>query len=390
MAAADVKPMIITKDITTGVEYKRDVGKKIKLIPKKIPFIYPIEKVLKTNYDIIRLPVGTPINICIYHVNTTGLKPFLQYLLYKMPSDKGDKMIFPTKRTKPDTSILAITNKFVKDITRQDGELKGYLYNRKGLFVYYYLKNINTSVKLRERRTQFWWVLIDEICNSMNCTNFPIDESVSYNFFRYPDLIYLKDSKNTNIDIPIAGYHGSYHKFIPFIAETGLKRSSILSMMGPYYYFGTYRKAIRYAGWTSNYHPFEIDGKRVTDDEGRWENGGIVRFAVFLGRMKVFLNHPLDPDDKSEIYYDKLEKEPHNIEYQNLVLKLHDHTGKWTRRYNSCYVGSALLDNGRYFMSNPEYVVKDFEQQTPLTYHYLDKTTLKRNWDSKYDKYYIK
>ena len=37
----------------------------------------------------------------------------------------------------------------------------------------------------------------------------------------------------------------------------------------------------------------------------------------------------------------------------------------------------------------PEYILKNFEQQVPLTYHEIDKKSLKPTWDSSYKKYNI-
>jgi hypothetical protein len=37
----------------------------------------------------------------------------------------------------------------------------------------------------------------------------------------------------------------------------------------------------------------------------------------------------------------------------------------------------------------PEYILKNFEQQVPLSYHEIDKATLKPTWDPHYKGYSI-
>ena len=75
------------------------------------------------------------------------------------------------------------------------------------------------------------------------------------------------------------------------ILTQGLRKSTLYAMMGPYYYFGTFRKSVRYAGWTSTYQMREIDGNPISDAEGRYNRGTIIRFAVFVGEMTALLNH---------------------------------------------------------------------------------------------------
>ena len=48
--------------------------------------------------------------------------------------------------------------------------------------------------------------------------------------------------------------------------------------------------------------PMTVDGETVTVNEsGKYKKGGIVRFAIFPGNTKVFLNRPNDPEDRSII-----------------------------------------------------------------------------------------
>jgi hypothetical protein len=239
------------------------------------------------------------------------------------------------------------------------------------------------------RENQFWWVLIDEIVNLQKLLNFPIHKHVVDLFLNHKSLLFLTNEKNEIIETPSVGYHGTYYGLVSLIKNYGLRRSTLNSMVGPYYYFGTFRKAVRYAGWTSTYKPREIDGKNIANEEGLYEKGGIIRFSVFLGNMKALLNHPNDKNDFSELVEKRIRENPRSRRYEMNTLKMHDHNGEWAKNYDSIYIGRALLANNKRFMSNPEFVVKNYNQQTLLSTHILDKNTLKKNWDSSYEGYHI-
>ncbi len=350
-------------------------------------------------------------NTC-YKINFDVVKPYLLFYLYKYPkSDKpsSDMMMFPfeTYKNKPDNTIykqsLALLNKIFGRTQRDliDKTPKGFIYNKEMNYVYiFYEYDHNADIEPDKlmRKTPFWWCLIDELVNYKKVTNFPVNNTVYNLFIDNPSLLYLRNQGEI-IEVPSVGYHGTFYELMEIIVKTGLRNSTLNPMMGPYYYFGTFRKAVRYAGWTSTYKPRKIRDRFIADKNGLYEKGGIIRFVVFLGRMKAFLNHKDDPLDKSSRYYNRLkEGSSYKDAYENRVLRLHDHDGKWASEdnYDSVYLGRAMLDNGKLFMKNPEFVVKRDEQHTLLSYHQLDKNTLDKDtrtreykWNPNYNKYNI-
>ena len=48
--------------------------------------------------------------------------------------------------------------------------------------------------------------------------------------------------------------------------------------------------------------------------------------------------------------------------------------------YDSVYLGQIKLDNEEYLKNTPIFVLKDYEQQIPLSYHYIDKNYLKEKY----------
>ena len=57
-------------------------------------------------------------------------------------------------------------------------------------------------------------------------------------------------------------------------------------------------------------------------------------------------------------------------------MRISDHVGKWGENYDSVFLGKIELDNGEYLKNTPIYVLKEYEQQIPLSYHFIDKIHL--------------
>lgn len=349
-----------------------------------------------------------------YTIVYNAMKPYLMYYTYKFPKSSdpsSETLFFPYERYKynPDKSnsiskqSKSLINKTMSSKIRDAIETtsKGYIYNEKTrqIFVIYEYDSIKRPIEIQKltRDKQFWWGLIDELVNYKQLLNFKVSPIVTNLLLSNPSLLYLHNREtNEQIETPGVGYHGTLYQLLPLIINFGLKSSTLYPMMGKFFYFGTFRKAVRYAGWTSTYKPRKLKDVIVADDHGLYQRGGIVRFALFLGDMKAFLNNPNDPQDLSERYYMRITSNPRDKEYEDMKLKLHDHEGKWSDKYDSVYVGRARLSNGGIFMKNPEFVTKTFEQQTILSYHELDKKSLyyndkkkKYEWNPEYKGYNI-
>jgi hypothetical protein len=91
--------------------------------------------------------------------------------------------------------------------------------------------------------------------------------------------------------------------------------------------------------------------------------------------VKYIENNLHDPSDVSEIKKQRLEDELNDQNIERLTIRITDHDGLWSRDYNSVYLGHTELDNGIYLKNTPIFVVKEYEQQCPLSYHYINKKT---------------
>jgi hypothetical protein len=70
-------------------------------------------------------------------------------------------------------------------------------------------------------------------------------------------------------------------------------------------------------------------------------------------------------------------------------MRISDHQGKWAETFDSCYLGSIALDNGEYLKNTPLLVVKEYNQQIPLSYHFINKSKLKLNYNEKQEYFII-
>ena len=338
-------------------------------------YTYNIRQTLNT--ELHELPTNpSTISFCIYRVITCKNRakpvyPFLQYLLYKYPSSKTDNsnlMVFPYIKYKKG-SIIAIANRISKELTGEKLSIKGFLENNDQLYLFFDLlerenKPID-SVNYKGNDSSLWWTLMDEICNSRKVINFPIHHSVYMTFFRNPSLIYVK-SGNNRVPIPKVGYYGIYYKFIPIVAAIG-SQNSLRGQLSKsdLFYFSTFRKAIRYAAWSPLYQERIAYNKKVTDIDGRYDKGGIVRFAIFMDKPFVPIDSPY------EVIGKYLQKDK-----------------SWEKDYSSMYIGSIDYD-GEKLDILPEYILTDTNQYVSLSYHMVDMDSVPATWKPSYTGYRI-
>jgi hypothetical protein len=173
---------------------------------------------------------------------------------------------------------------------------------------------------------------------------------------------------------------------LKFTAIFGTGKSENEGIVGPYYYFTSYQKAIKNGGWSKNEMDEVRNGKKITEEHGKYNQGGIVRFAIFLGSSKVSLNYPKDEIDESLYKSQKVKDNESSIEIQ--TMRITDYDGKWTEEHDSIYIGNLELDDGRGLTEGPYWVVKEYDQQIPLSFHYIDKRMLGKVWNDN-DNYYI-
>ena len=375
---------------TLSIQLKKAaiLKKEDKIIPDNY-FTYDIHRHLKTDFHTIEPKKQENIYVCCFRIvlskpHKIVKRPFLEYLLYKYPSnDLQNLCVFPfSNYTKG--KVIDIGKNLVKKIFGTTYNSIGYIKNKDGIFLFYNIDFKKYQLKKIQKSNNLWWALIDEICNHKLIFNFPIHSSVTHLFISNPKLIYLKDKNKHTIETPIVAYLGSSYEKLPYISVLGnsVQRTNIY---GPYYYFTDFNGCIRDGGWDELYTKKKRFGKLITDSNGKYLQGGIIRFALFLGNSRVILYRKTEsqntPFSIKDLDTDKF------IDDEKITKV----KGKWAKDYESLIIGRIKFKNSSgYFNYNTQFIVKKFRQFTSLSTHLIDMKSLKTNWDPMYKFYSIK
>jgi len=339
------------------------------------------------------------IKITAYEIKNNTKYPYLKYLLYK--DELSEALFFPVLPTTYQNvnsenviklsklmlfNLLSLTeySDFDKNIC-----FKGFYLNGRDVHIVFDLTDCKLQIYDVYRENQMWFTLLDEIVNHKNMCNFFIDSSVTNFFINNDDFIFLKNENGDNYELPVVGYIGmngiNYNK-VSFMYTFGNSTKDKTAILGPYFYFTDYKNSIRQGGWSETGKPVKKDDDLITDNEyGRYKKGSILRFGLFLGKMKIVENLPNDETDNSYTKKERLEDTDLDKNMEILTTRISDHDGKWAEKYDSAFLGKIELDNGECLKNTHIYVLKEYEQQIPLSYHFIDKKYLKEKYDENID-----
>lgn len=324
--------------------------------------------------------IGTSptVNICAYHINNKHKYPFLEYFLFKNTKEKGDALHFPrfaytTTENVLEKGLAVIELLCLSYYKDTQFCFKGYTNDNNNVYLFFDCSGLQLDGFKMSRMNDLWMATIDEIINQQKICNFPIENEVLEFFYNNMDLLFLKDAKGHTYENPTVMYSGTSRKQLEFKTTFGISSSGKEALMGDYYYFTDYHNAVKNAGW-------------LNESMGC---GGLIRCAVFLGKMKVLLNNPDDSVDDSKITQEMLVNNDENSEeYKNikLLMRISDRDSLWRENYDSVYLGKIDLDDGSIFNDSPLWVIKNYYQQVVLSSQIIDKNTLGESWnkDSEY------
>jgi len=345
------------------------------------------------------------IYICAYQVNTSGKYPFLQYIMQKnndvngqmkdtdlisfiqFPYIKGINVMEYCENILDDT-LACYMNSVLNKNELDDGnntkyKYKGFMNKNNDFYMFFDCSDYIIDTHYLSRTNEFYLVLIDELVNHKSICNFKIDSNATTFFIHHSEFMYLTNSDDFYIEVPIVAYKGSSYSMSKIISIFGVSPSDTSAIMGPYYYFTDYKKAIGLSGWTEKPIKSVI---KITDDISDDIKFGLVRFAIFPGNMKVPANLRQDNEDESEITKNMLLLD-NSYDIKN-TSRISDRDASWTQHYDSVYIGKLKLDNGETYQDGPLWVLKEYDQQSPLTIHVVSKQHLKDVW-TREDNYYI-
>jgi len=308
------------------------------------------------------------VSICAFEVDNQHKYPFLKYLLYK--NKAINKCQFPpfyiTRDKSKDimTKATNIVNQLLVNLAQAPEQ---YVFNGFKVFdnnnIYMFFDVTECAIKHVEllwSTNNIWFAIIDELVNTKSICNISIDECATNLFVKTNELCYLQNRQNENYILPEIAYVARDEAKLHFTFVFGVSKSLNSSMLGAYYYFTNYKNAL--------ITHLPADDEPASNVSQNLFSRGIVRFALFIEKPKMIQNLPNDPIDNSEI---KKERERDNNLGEELLNRISDHNGTWTADYDSAYIGNILLDDGNYLKNTPIVVVRDYEQQVSLSYHYI-------------------
>ena len=291
-----------------------------------------------------------------FEIIKSSMKPFLRYRL-----ERQDQTLVFEK---------------IKLISGKIPEIKNATYN--GLYEYHneqYLfftkqEDIEYIVSEISSKQKHFYVMAHDRMNLKKHFGLNVSITVTDFFMRNEKFIFLEDENDRLIEIPITGYRGDYYKKVSLMAGLGMPRSGPYASLGPFYYFGSYDRSLRYAAITMNGKPLIINGEPITvKDKPVYTKGGIVKYALFIGCSKVMLNLKSDPKDSS---YESL-KIAKDRKFIKDTLRIRDTYGTWISKFSSVIQPELELydrDLNIERTLDPQFVVKSYEQQFPLEYAY--------------------
>jgi len=309
------------------------------------------------------------IHIVIYGVNTQLFKPFLIFCLEK----KDEELHFPMIKIEKHTKVSLLHSNIQSIYQKITGELdyQGlYNINDKVYLFYKMDDNLDDGPLYVTNNAKFFFAGIHEIVNMKKVYQIKIHTELNRFFLKNQHFCYLEDEDFNIIETPMVGYTGSYYKRIAIIAGLGPIRGSPFAAMGPYFYFSNFKRAMRYGVITVDGKPKEVNGVKITiGDSPVYEKGGIVKFIIFVGAEKVFLNRDNDADDTSEISKDVASKS----DIVNATIKNRDNDGNWVKDNDSTIITFKTIKfKGEMRDLEPQYTIRKTSQVLPVSYYYLD------------------
>lgn len=313
---------------------------------EKMYYNYPINNYLLEYIDSKNY---FEITLCVYTINTNGKYPFIQYLLTNHASDNLSLPILPTftEHSMVLYSKIVLNRMLNSDNFedfKKDIEFNGfYEYNEK-LYLFFDVTKCKINI---DNSNSLKFGLIDEILNHCCICDINIDDETVSFFENNISFIYLYNEKNELYEHPVVGYVGKEtHKKINFVYIFGESAKNKSAILGPYFYFTDFNNAKK-------------------------NNSGFVRFALFIGKTKYIENIPNSSIDDSDIKKERLNDKSLDKNYEIQTSRISDHDGNWTNNYDSAYLGNIELDDGSFIKDGPMIVLKEYNQQVPLSCHFI-------------------
>jgi hypothetical protein len=308
------------------------------------------------------------VHFCAYQIVNDSMYPFLQFLLKNDLYDNKlsfiqidlARMKFVDNEKLLDHYKNYLLNylqhiDITKNIDALFVDFKGFCVVDKEMYLFYDLTNCKFVLNDISVESPFWFALVDEIMNQRMVAGIPINHTVTDFFTKNNNsqFLFLYDKNYKKYEVPTVAYVCKPENKTKFTYIFGTTVTE--SIFGQYFYFTNYENCLK---------------QMENSEENRV---GLVRFALFLQKYKFVENLLSDSIDESEIKQERLLDENLDTKFERLTMRISDYDGTWTKDYDSIEVFNAELDDGSTMKNTPIICVKKYEQQYPLSYHFVSK-----------------
>ena len=309
---------------------------------------------------------------CCYNVINTGKFPFMRFLLTNSIFNKTLNFPCITIFKNFDTdelinfskvSIFSLLMSDSFDNFNKNVEFNGFYDFNKNLYLFFDITSCDIKINDIYSNNNLWFSLIDEMINCGHVCGIVVADIVS-DFLRLNNsFLFLLDENDDSYEIPVVGYIAKPENKLNFTYIFGESKSDKNSILGSHYYFTDFVTSFK-------------DNERDNDNN----KSGVVRFALFVGMSKYIENRQCDPIDESEIKNQRLEDVNLDQNSERLTMRISDHDGNWADIYDSVYLNNVELDTGK-ILDKSIIVLKEYEQQIPISYHYMSNKKIKTDGD---------
>tara|TARA_B000000475_G_scaffold249549_1_gene225274 strand:- start:2201 stop:3232 length:1032 start_codon:yes stop_codon:yes gene_type:complete len=303
------------------------------------------------------------IEFCLYSISrkqevvlekTDYDNPFLEFLLYRESSKLSLPSIINSTDTPSKECMRILTKMF-------NGEIKikyvGYISN----ILFFETERIYSMADFIEKSSLLWFVNVDDIINYRGSLHYDIDQNIRDLMLKNSELIYLVDENNNNLETPVTAYYGKSLNKVKAISVFGADKANYKASLGPFYYYGTLNRAIRYGCWSSDYKETFINGIPITDKEGKYNEGGIVKFVLFTGSINMSFTRRGEKTSG----FKKIIKGVEDSMYSGFdTIKEKDKL--WITNFDT-----IILDRTTN-MDDPQFVIRSSKNEIPIAYYGLD------------------
>ena len=318
------------------------------------------------------------IYICAYTINTDGKYPFLQYLLSNNGYNPLSLPLLPCLNS----PLFECCQVYLSRLLNSDPivlNFDGYLEYEEKAYVFFDLTDMKLNLDDIYYSSLARFALMDEIINHKHICHIPINPALSDFFSKHDFLCFLYDIEcNCPYEIPVVGFVGKpTMEQTQFTFTFGENVQPNPRPFGPYFYFTDFTNAIRQGGWSID-DVREYRHHKIINSNGKYIQGGLVRFALFTECIHYVENRETDKEDASELK--QQQRKLKQIE-EALTSRITDYDGLWSTNYDSVYIGIVELDDGTYYKDGPLLVIKNYAQQIPLSYHYINTSMLENTFN---------